>query len=118
MYVQEYPLVRTFVYTTGALSAIPVALFSVYVAMTLLGSVVTAILGVILLEGGMITFGLAVLVPIEFCILTIAGGATVAYATGRVGLKQIERIGDRLIVMSDALVDAKKSDGSDMDSSQ
>ncbi|KAH6589655.1 hypothetical protein BASA61_005535 [Batrachochytrium salamandrivorans] len=54
------------------LSVVPVGVFSLYLAVTLLGSIVAAALGVLLVEGGLAIAGLVVLVPIQGAIVVVA----------------------------------------------
>ncbi|KAH6572425.1 hypothetical protein BASA50_006302 [Batrachochytrium salamandrivorans] len=71
-YFDQVPSVRVFVYTVCVLSVVPVGVFSLYLAVTLLGSIVAAALGVLLVEGGLAIAGLVVLVPIQGAIVVVA----------------------------------------------
>ncbi|KAL2914673.1 hypothetical protein HK105_205812 [Polyrhizophydium stewartii] len=76
---QQHPAVRTFVYATGILSAIPLGVFAMYILFTLIGSLMAA--GGDGRAGGggrSLLAGLAVLVPVEGTILVVAGGLAAA----------------------------------------
>ncbi|EGF76940.1 hypothetical protein BATDEDRAFT_92255 [Batrachochytrium dendrobatidis JAM81] len=69
---EQEPSVKMFVYTAGALSAIPVGIFTLYAAVTLFVSLMTAALGVLLIGGSLVMIGLGVLIPIEGVVLIVA----------------------------------------------
>jgi hypothetical protein len=75
-YMEKYPSLGMFVYSTALLSAIPVGIFSLCFATSLLISIGTAAAGVVMVQSTMFLIGLTVLVPIEIGIVAVAGGAT------------------------------------------
>ncbi|KAJ3270232.1 hypothetical protein HDV01_000449 [Terramyces sp. JEL0728] len=80
-YLQKYPALKTFVYTTGALSIVPVGIFTVFFLFSLLFSISTAVIGIVIVQASLAFLGLTVLVPVEIGILFIAGGTTMVYQT-------------------------------------
>ncbi|KAJ3314575.1 hypothetical protein HDV04_006114 [Boothiomyces sp. JEL0838] len=80
-YLQKYPALKTFVYTTGALSIVPVGIFTVFFVFSLLFSISTAVIGVLIVQASLAFLGLTVLVPVEIGILFVAGGTTMVYQT-------------------------------------
>ncbi|KAJ3086871.1 hypothetical protein HK102_012310 [Quaeritorhiza haematococci] len=55
--LDKYPPIKAFVYTLGAASAVPVACFTGYGAVTLGGCLAVAGTGVTLVQGGIMAFG-------------------------------------------------------------
>ncbi len=64
LYMKKYPQVRIFVLTASALSILPVGIFSLFVGISFIISVCTAILGVFLVQSGLVLFGISILVPV------------------------------------------------------
>ncbi|KAI8912189.1 hypothetical protein DFJ77DRAFT_511709 [Powellomyces hirtus] len=95
LYMEQYPSLQTFVLTASFLSAVPVSVFAIYVALTTLGSIFTAVIGVFLVEGGLIALGLTVLLPIEFGILGLAVAAALARYSGVLGMKAAQDVASR-----------------------
>ncbi|KAJ3146139.1 hypothetical protein HDU89_006706 [Geranomyces variabilis] len=92
LYMEQYPSLQTFVLTGTLLSAVPVSMFAIWVALTTLGSVFTAVIGVFVVEGGLIALGLTVLLPVECCIIGIAVAAAVARYTGVLGMGAVKQV--------------------------
>ncbi|KAJ3021946.1 hypothetical protein HKX48_007419 [Thoreauomyces humboldtii] len=94
-YMQQYPALQTAVLTGSVLSVVPISVFAIYVAMTTLGSIFTAVMGVFLVEGGLIMLGLTVLLPVECCILGVALAAGLARYSGVIGIKAAQDVAFR-----------------------
>ena len=90
--ITKSPSLRVFVYTGATLSVLPLAAFGLWVAGTLCFAVMSAVAGVLLMEGGLVLLGLSILVPIEGAILAIAGATAFTYASGGIGLMRIEQM--------------------------
>ncbi|TPX63235.1 hypothetical protein SpCBS45565_g06775 [Spizellomyces sp. 'palustris'] len=85
-YMQVHPPLKTFVTTAGVLSAVPVAVFLGWIVVSCVGTFVVALLSTILLESTLVSVGFFILLPIEACILFVAGAAAaVRYGGGRWG---------------------------------
>ncbi|KAI8995991.1 hypothetical protein BC832DRAFT_595685 [Gaertneriomyces semiglobifer] len=80
-YIQRYPSLQTFLYTTAILSALPVGCFAVWVALSTAATVFIAALSAFVVESGLIAIGFTVLLPVECVILSIAGGAALLTAS-------------------------------------
>jgi hypothetical protein len=74
-YMQQYPALRTFMYSSALLSILPVGIFTICFAVSLMVSMGTALAGVFLVQSGIFFIGMTVLVPVEIGILCLAGGA-------------------------------------------
>jgi hypothetical protein len=75
-YIQQYPALKTFLYSTALLSAVPVGIFSLCFGISLMISLGTAIAGVFVVQSSVALIGMSILVPIEIAIVCLAGGAT------------------------------------------
>ncbi|KAJ3215011.1 hypothetical protein HDU67_000964 [Dinochytrium kinnereticum] len=95
LYAMRNPTFRIFLLLAGILSILPVSVFAFFAVTTLLGSLVTAVLGLLFVEGSLLGLGLAILLPIEAGILVVAGGAALAYSNGKTLLKAIEGPSDK-----------------------
>jgi hypothetical protein len=76
-YLQKYPSLKTFIYTATALSVLPISVFSVFIGSSLIVSIITAAIGIMVVQSAAIAVGLSVLVPIEIGVLCIAAGSTI-----------------------------------------
>ena len=65
------PPVKLFIYTGATLSLVPIVVFAIWVSLTLVGSVASAVIGVLILEGSFILIGLSVLVPTLSAIVAV-----------------------------------------------
>jgi hypothetical protein len=74
-YMQQYPTLRTFLYSSVILSIVPVGIFSLVLVSTLLLSIGTAMTSIFLVQSGVFFVGMTMLVPVEIGIFCIAGGA-------------------------------------------
>ncbi|KAJ3146986.1 hypothetical protein HDU86_008132 [Geranomyces michiganensis] len=95
LYMEQYPSLQTFVLTGTLLSAVPVSMFAIWVALTTLGSIFTAVIGVFVVEGGLIALGLTVLLPVECCIIGVAVAAAVARSTGVLGMGAVKQVASK-----------------------
>ena len=77
--LQKYPSVKTFVYSTCALSAVPVGIFSMFLVASFCVSVCTALAGLFVVQGTVFLIGLSILIPVEIAIVCLAGGISVLF---------------------------------------
>jgi hypothetical protein len=75
-YIQQYPALKTFLYSTALLSAVPIGIFSLCFGISLMISIGTAIAGVLVVQSSVALIGMSILVPVEIGIVCLAGGAT------------------------------------------
>jgi hypothetical protein len=50
------------------------------------------VVGVLMVEGGLILAGMSILIPLEGAILTIAGATALTYASTGLGMKSLESL--------------------------
>ena len=53
-------------------------------------------MGALFVEGGLVLVGLSILVPVEGCILAMAGATALTYASGGIGMRFLDTVGRRL----------------------
>ncbi|KAJ3043256.1 hypothetical protein HDV00_005576 [Rhizophlyctis rosea] len=95
-YFTTYPTVRTFAIAFGALSVVPAVLFGMWVVATLCGTLFTAVMGALVVEGGLLALGLSIFIPVEVGIFFFAGFLAVLHASGEAGFGAVQSVTTRI----------------------
>ena len=91
-FLQKYPSVKTFVYSTCALSVVPVGIFSMFLVASFCVSVCTALAGLFVVQGTVFLVGLSVLIPVEIGIVCLAGGLSVIFRNNQYFQKESQQL--------------------------
>ena len=77
--IQLYPSLKTFVTTTILLSIIPVGIFSMFLTISFLMSTLTALGGLLVVQGTVFLIGMSILIPVELGIVILAGSLSLLF---------------------------------------
>ncbi|KAJ3175540.1 hypothetical protein HK101_010645 [Irineochytrium annulatum] len=92
---RAHPTFGCFLTVSAVMSVLPVGVFLLFAASTLVGGLMTA-------EGSLLGLGLAILIPVEAGIMVVAAGAAIAYVKGGSAFQAIQDVAQHRLAITAA----------------